>query len=81
MFLNIVKRYSLVFRDSLPDENPIKAKQNRNTYDTRDRGMLEIEAVRREMYGKDQFVSHIFLAPQKDRGQGPLINFSRGYIC
>lgn len=47
-----------------------------DTYDTRDRGMLEIEAVRREMYGKDQFVSHIFLAPQKDRGQGPLINFS-----
>lgn len=76
MFPNIVKRYSLVFRDSLPDENPIKAKQNRNTYDTRDRGMLEIEAVRREMYGKDQFVSHIFLVRRKDLGQGPLINFS-----
>ena len=38
--------------------------------------MLEIEAVKREMYRKDQFVSHIFLVPQKDRGQGPLINFS-----
>ena len=35
--------------------------------------MLEKDAIREAIHCKDQFVSHLFLVPQKDGGQRPVV--------